>query len=461
MPRFVLSDSKIQDQLVSAVSKIQADYAEIRAESSQSTRVSFKGKNPELIAQPDSVGFFIRVLINGSWGIATFSDINLLKQKLAQAIEFAKLQGQGDIFLGEPSSNKATILGSLKTDFRTVPLSKKVALVKHYSGLLWSAGKTIQTTNISYSDNYLTKLFVNSHGARVFQERPYIKLGYRAMAKVGDVIEMFRGSTGQIGGYEVVERLDQNIKKVSSEAVIQAKAPKVKSGKYTVILDPFMAGTFAHEAFGHLSEADHQYESPKLLEQMAVGKKLGTDKVTIVDDPSFPNGWGNYVYDDEGMLARKVSLLTSGVITGRLHSLETSAKLKEFPNGHARADGYLSKPIIRMSNTYFESGKDKFKELVSSTKHGILVVDWLAGMTAMENFTFTGMYGVMIENGKLTGRVRGVKLAGNVFETLNNIDGVSDDFGLDDGMCGKNGQSMPVGSGGAYVRVQNTVVGGE
>jgi TldD protein len=82
-------------------------------------------------------------------------------------------------------------------------------------------------------------------------------------------------------------------------------------------------------------------------------------------------------------------------------------------------------------------------------------------MPALESFTFTALYGVMIENGKLANQVRGVKLTGNVFETLKNIDGVSDDFAIDEGTCGKAGQYVPVGSGGGYVRINDVTVGGE
>jgi len=144
-----------------------------------------------------------------------------------------------------------------------------------------------------------------------------------------------------------------------------------------------------------------------------------------------------------------------------LHSLETAAVLNELPNGRARADGFSKRPIPRMSNTFFVAGKYTRQELIKSIDKGILVVSWIAGMTAMEQFTFTGLYGVMIEKGKMAGKVRGVKLSGNVFETLKNIDGVSNDFQLDAGTCGKMGQNMSVGSGGAYVRIHKVSVGGE
>lgn len=456
-----MQSKKLQDRLIEAVRSIKVDYAEIRAEESSSTRISFRGPDPELIAEPKALGFFVRVLQNGSWGITTFSDLEKLSEKIDQAKTFAELQGKGSVIRAENEPVEAELQQVVKKDFRTTPLREKVALAKGYNDLLLKGAPGIQTSNIIYADTYQTKFFINSKGSRILQTRPYIRLSYMAVGREGDVIETFRGSAGHVGGYEVVEGLDEKMLEVSKEAAALTRVPKVKSDTYTVILDPLMAGTFAHEAFGHLSEADHQYENPKLLEQMKIGRKLGSDKVTIVDDPQIPGGWGNYTYDDEGMEGKRVNLMTEGVITGRLHSLETAGKLGEQPNGHARADGFSNKPIIRMSNTFFAPGTDELNDLISSTKKGILAVSWLGGMTAMESFTFTAMYGVMIEDGKLTTKVRGVKLMGNVFETLKNIDGVSSDFAHDQGTCGKEGQHMPVGSGGGYVRINKVVVGGE
>ncbi len=454
-------DPQLQQLLLKTVLKIPADYAEIRAEESVSTRVIFKGKDPDLIAQPYNLGFFIRVLINGSWGIATFSDIKQLKDKVSQAVLAAKLQGKGDSDLAYSTPVKASIVPVVKNDFRDVSLKDKVDLVKKYNNILLTSAKGIQSTNVIYADGYLVKYFVNSHGSSIYQVRPYVRLSSSAIAKHDEVIEMYRDSVGHQGGYEIVANQEERMEKVAKEAVELSKTPKVKGGIYTAILDPLMAGTFAHEAFGHFSEADHQYENPKILEQMHIGRKLGSEKVTIVDDPNLPSGWGNYTYDDEGVLGKRVHLLSNGIITSRLHSLETAAKLNELPNGRARADGFTSKPIVRMSNTFFDKGPDNLDDMIKSTPKGILVINWQAGMTAMESFTFTGMYGVMIENGKLTDKVRGVKLMGNVFETLKNIDAVSSDFQLDQGTCGKQGQNMPVGGGGAYVRVNNITVGGD
>jgi len=455
------NDKKLQDLLQDTVLKIKADYAEIRAEQKAVTQIYYRGNAPELIAEPTSLGFFIRVLINGSWGIATFSNLSQLNKKIDEAIISAKLQGKGNVILAETPQTIAEVHYTQKKNFSEVSLKHKVDVVKKYNSILLKGAKNIQSTTSSYADQIWTKFFVNSKGSRILQTRPYIRFSYSAIAREGDVIEQDRGSVAHLGGYEILEGLDADMERTSKGASEVAKAPKVKSGIYSVVLDPLMSGTFAHEAFGHFSEADHQYENPDLLKQMAIGNKLGSDEVNITDDPSLCGGWGNFIYDDEGTIAKPQPLMTRGYITGRLHSLETAGALNEMPNGRARADSFSKSPIPRMSNTFFVPGKYTKEELIKSIDKGILVVSWIAGMTAMEQFTFTGLYGIMIENGTLTNKVRGVKLSGNVFETLKNIDGVSNDFGQDAGTCGKAGQHMQVGSGGAHVRIHKVSVGGE
>ncbi len=452
-------DKKLQQLLNEKVLIIKADYAEIRAELIASTSVVFRGPDPELISQPETLGFFVRVLVNGSWGVATFTDIEQLDQKIDQALTFAKLSN-GNVTLANTPVITDEVIPKFPDDFREVPLSQKVDLVKSYNQIILET-PGIETTTIVYNDLYIVKYFVNSKGSQIYQARPYIRLSVEAVAKNKGEIESSRETVGAQGGYGVVLDHESLMKKVAGNAIDLARAPKVKAGIYTVILDPAIAGTFAHEAFGHFSEADHQYENPDLLRQMEIGKKLGTDVVSISDDPNLESGWGNFLYDDEGVKAERVELLKNGVIAGRLHSLETAGALKEAVNGRARADGSSSPPLVRMSNTFFEKGTSDLEEMIKSTNKGILAVDWLAGMTALESFTFTAAYGVMIENGKLTNKVKGVKLMGNIFETLKNIESVSSDFVLDQGFCGKGGQRMPVGSGGAYVKIKDMTIGGE
>ena len=145
--------------------------------------------------------------------------------------------------------------------------------------------------------------------------------------------------------------------------------------EYTVILDPILAGVFAHEAFGHLSESDFVYQNENLQQVMVLGKRFGGKHLNIIDDPTIPNLRGSYKYDDEGTPTRKTCLLREGILEGRLHSRETAAKMEERVTGNARAINYLYSPIVRMSNTFIAPGSASFEGMLSDIEEGVYVKD--------------------------------------------------------------------------------------
>ncbi len=266
-------------------------------------------------------------------------------------------------------------------------------------------------------------------------------------------------------GYQTVETFHAKAKKAADRAVSLLAAPPVTGGKYTVITNPLLTGAFTHEAFGHLSESDFVYENERMKELMQLGKRFGVPELNIIDDGSLPGGLGTHRYDYEGVPTRKNYLIKEGILVGRLHSRETAAKMGEQPTGNARAVDYHHPPIVRMTNTYLEPGKDSFEDMLKNIKLGVLAVDTIGGNTAMEMFTFSAAYGYMIRDGQVAELVRDVVLTGNVFETLLNIDRIGNVLEWapnGPGGCGKGGQQpLRVGLGGPYVRIQNCVIGGQ
>jgi TldD protein len=242
------------------------------------------------------------------------------------------------------------------------------------------------------------------------------------------------------------------------------KAPKVAGGEYTVILDPVLAGVFIHEAFGHLSEADHIYAEPRLQELMAVGKKFGGPDLNVKDGATVPTPTlrGSYLYDDEGVQGQETDLIRDGILVGRLHSRETAAKLGERPTGNARALNYRFSPIVRMTNTFIVPGTASPDDLFADVEDGLYVKNWYGGMTSMEMFTFSAGEAYRIRNGRIEELLRPVMLSGNVFSTLHNIDGIANDLGMNEGGgCGKAGQGpLPVSNGSPHIRIRQCLIGG-
>jgi TldD protein len=167
------------------------------------------------------------------------------------------------------------------------------------------------------------------------------------------------------------------------------------------------------------------------------------------------------VYDDEGVPAQKKYLIKDGILTQRMHNLETAGKLNEAPTGNARALTAQYPPLVRMTNTAIEAGSHSFEQMLSGIEEGVYAVRMLGGQTNGEMFTFAAAEGYMIRDGQIAEPVSDISLSGNVFQTLKDIDAIASDSVYRNGGCGKGGQSgLPVSVGGPHIRIQNVVLGG-
>jgi TldD protein len=274
---------------------------------------------------------------------------------------------------------------------------------------------------------------------------------------------MGRYSFGSSDDFGVLVGKENDVRQACKLAVELLAADSVKGGEYTVIVDPLLAGVFAHEAFGHLSEGDNVYEDQNLQKLMQLGETFGSHNLSIYDT-GIDKGYRGYLrYDDEGVPTQKTYLIQNGKLVGRLHSRETAGVMGEKPTGSARAITYRHAPICRMRNTCIESGKAAFDDMVKDIKLGVYAQDSYGGQTSHEMFTFSAGQAYMIRDGKIAELVKNVTLSGNVFQTLKNIDMIGNDFNIHDsgGGCGKGGQApLPVSHGSPHIRIKKVIVGG-
>lgn len=453
----------MRSYLLSVLNKIQAEYAEIRYEEIVSTHVHFVGKELESIGTSVERGGNIRVKGKAGWSFFSFNELNALPSYLSQAIKHSTLPKNDSIKLAPVSPRVEVISGNAGKDPRKIDLEEKYRLCYRYNQILLSPPE-IQTSDLRYADIYTVKYFANTEGTYIEQEKFYTLLGMVSIARRGGNIQSAREGVGGVGGYELVENQEEKAEKAARRASELLDAEPVKGGRYTVIVDPKLSGVFAHEAFGHLSEADFLYENERLLQIMRLNRRFGKEILNIVDEPPIPGTGGFYLYDDEGVPSRKTYLIKEGRLVGRLHSRETAAKLGEEPTGNARAISYEYPPIVRMSNTYIEGGEKDKEEMISQVKEGIYACGFRGGQTNLEMFTFAPEEGYIIKNGKLTKKIRDLNLTGNIFTTLSRIDAIGNDVILftGPGGCGKGDQSpLPVSAGGPHIRVRELVVGGK
>jgi TldD protein len=456
--------------LKDAIDGLAVDYADIRAEEVERTGILYRGRDLDEMDRSFERGGCLRVFHKGNWVVSTFNvlDDSLVELAAEMATRVEKLAaGPGMIASLGPHDETVPLALTPESDAETidprkVPLAEKHALIRHYNDILL-ATDGISTTISRYQDAHREVAFLSSDDRYINQQ--FVDTGFSctAVAKDGTDIQTYSDSFGKPLGFAALRNREPVVERIARVALDLLKAEPVEAGTWPVIIDPLLAGVFAHEAFGHLSEADQVAENEQLRQLMKLGSRFGVDELTIVDDATMVGERGSYRYDDEGASAERTELIRHGVLVERLHNRQTAQQLNEPPTGNARALSYRFPPIVRMSNTYIEPRSALLDDMLESMERGLYVVGSRGGMTELESFTFSAQYARLVEHGRLTRMVRNVTLSGNVFETMKNIDMIGDDLTMFGGVggCGKGGQSpLPVGLGAPHVRIKGVVIGG-
>lgn len=454
----------MKQRLLDALKQCPADYADIRFETSDNTGFAYRGKELDNASTGQFSGGIVRACKNGGWGSCVFDTLDDLTSKVADAAAAAASVGKEETVLAEPSVPMEQLFpAQLRNDFRGVSLDEKVALAGRYNDIILNSVPGVESSNVVYGENFRSVHFASTRGNYFMEERPRILLYLVAIARDGSQVQRASESFSSATDFSTVLHREELAREVAERAVALLKAPQCPGGRHNVILRPDFCGVFAHEAFGHLSEADFLYENPAMRDLMCIGKQLGNADLNIIDDGSIGNLIGTQQLDDEGTPTQKTMLISNGVLAGHLHSLETAGKMGAKPTGNARAIGRGRAPIVRMTNTYIDAGALSKDELFAGVDDGIYACGMQGGQTMMEMFTFSAAYGYRIKNGQLCELLRDIVLTGNVFETLHNIDGIANDLTLYElgGGCGKGGQSpLPVTFGGPHIRLRDAVIGG-
>jgi len=448
------------------LAKAGADYLDVRIQQTESSRISFRGPNLEDLDESLDFGGAVRALVGGAWGFCSFNCLDELEVKMKQAVKLARLASQRT----ESASRLAAVpvvresaRPNIKRDPRLMDLAGKVNLFGDYNRQILDHSEHIGSSRVVYFDRYIHLLFMNSEGTRVDQEKMDLGGMLGAVAVRGGDTQTAFLTFGSSNDFGVALDLEEKLVEKCDLALDLLDAPTIQGGEYTVVCDPLMAGLFAHEAFGHLSEADDLMHNERMKEIMTLGRRFGRDILSIYDTGLEQGARGYVPFDDEGVRGKKVYLIKEGVLVGRLHSRESAVTMNEEPTGSARALDYRFPPICRMRATCIEPGSSTMEDLFSGIKRGVYVKSPMGGQTDDEMFTFASTEAYLIEDGRVGRLVRDVNLTGNVFDTLARIDAIGSDFTPADGPggCGKGGQSpLPTSGWAPHVRITKAVVGG-
>jgi len=450
-------------KLKKILQKADVDYADIRYEIKKNTFITLDGKELSNIGSTITDGYVVRILKNGGFTSVAFTKETDAEKALKTAEENAVLIGntiEKPVKLAHVPIIKDTFIPELKDDPRDISIEEKLELLCHYNDIPLSHEK-VAMTNMRYFEVTREKYFLSSEGTEIHEDLITTGIGGGITSKEGNLVQNVRIGAGGSDGFYTLRDLESKFEERTAIVVDLLKAEPVKAGSYTCILNQGLAGVFAHEAFGHFSEADIVESLPAMREKMKIGNELGSDVLSITDNATLPNQLGFYKYDDEGVAVRKVNLLTNGVLTSRLHSRRTAEEFGEPISGHCVAEDYRYAPIIRMGTIFIEPKEKTLEQLMAELGDGLYILDPKGGQTSGENFTFGAQYGFLVKNGKKDKMIRDINMSGNLYKTLKDITAVGNDLKLGKtGGCGKGQTNIRSCHGAPHILVKNVVIGG-
>jgi TldD protein len=456
-------DPELAEEVLRAARSRGGAFAELFVEERFGVSVRLDdGKVEELTTGTDR-GAGVRVGHGTSFGYAYSNrlDRDSLLQAAAAAAASVTESGAGDVAafrsLEPPVVHEAT------RDAASTGSADKVAWVREADDAARSHSPEVRQVTAVYGDSLQRVLIAASDGRWVEETRPRVRLVVSVVAgRDGNIQTGFHGPAG-LAGLEFLETHppSETASVAAERAVTMLDARPAPAGEMTAVLAPGMGGVLFHEAVGHPLEADIVDKEASVY-RGRVGERLASDIVNGVDDATVPNAWGSFSFDDEGAPAQRTPLFDDGVLRGWLYDRLRAEKDGAPSSGNGRRQSYAHPPIPRMTNTYILNGTSSAEELISSTDRGVYVTALAGGQTnpATGDFVFGCSEAYQIENGEKRHPVRGANLIGRAIEVMSHVDGLASDFDIWPGVCGKDGQSVPVGSGSPTLRIARITIGG-
>ncbi|QBB70005.1 metalloprotease TldD [Pseudolysobacter antarcticus] len=342
----------------------------------------------------------------------------------------------------------------------------KISLLREVDGWCRAEDPRVTQVVVSLAAALDTVLIAASDGTLAADVRPLVRLNVQVIVEQNGRRE--QGHSGGGGRYSYVDLLANGrahgfAREAVRQALVNLEAIDAPAGSMTVVLGPGWPGVLLHEAIGHGFEGDFNRKGTSAFAGM-MGQRVASDLVTVVDDGTLPNRRGSLSIDDEGVPSECTTLIENGKMTGFMQDKHNARLMGTRSTGNGRRESFAHLPMPRMTNTYMRPGQSDPGEIIASVKRGLYAVNFGGGQVDITNgkFVFSASEAYLIENGKITRPVKGATLIGAGPEVLTRVSMVGNDLALDEGVgvCGKEGQSVPVGVGQPTLRVDAMTVGG-
>jgi TldD protein len=315
------------------------------------------------------------------------------------------------------------------------------------------------------SGEYDVVMVARADGGTAADVRPLVHLAVTVIAEQDGRREQGHQGAGGRFGYDFFtdERLAQLAGDAVRQALLNLESRPAPAGPMSVVLGPGWPGILLHEAMGHGLEGDFNRKGTSAFSGR-IGERVAAPGVTVVDDGTLPDRRGSLSIDDEGNPTARNVLIEDGILRGYLQDRMNARLMGVAPTGNGRRESYASIPMPRMTNTFMLGGDKDPQEIVASLDRGLYAVNFGGGEVDITSgkFVFSASEAYWVENGRIRYPVKGATLIGNGPDALTHVSMVGNDMSLDPGigMCGKEGQSVPVGVGQPTIRIDGLTVGG-
>ena len=460
-----LSQPDIERYLGAALSA-GGEYADLYFEYLSSTSLMVDESMVKTASQGISAGCGVRVVSGERTGYAYTDDLS--PERILHAARTAALIASGPA--------KTPVVGFQEKPARslypvTLPsvdaeITAKVELVMRADKSARAYDPRIKEVRASYADELRNILVIGSDGTYAEDSQPLARINVSCIAKSDNI----SGRGGAGGGGRVAldfffgeKQPEHFAQDAARQAILQLDAREAPAGEMEVVLGPGWPGVLLHEAVGHGLEADFNRKKTSAFAGL-VGKRVASEKCTVVDNGTMPWRRGSLNVDDEGEPTQETVLIENGILKGYLSDKLSSRLMGIADTGNGRRESYEHIPMPRMTNTYMLPGEDDPKDIIGSVKNGIYAVNFGGGQVDITNgkFVFSASEAYLIEDGQITAPIRGATLIGNGPDVLTRVSMVGNDLKLDEGVgtCGKDGQAVPVGVGIPTIKVDRLTVGG-
>ncbi|HAC79234.1 MAG TPA: metalloprotease TldD [Deltaproteobacteria bacterium] len=467
--RFDLDARQLEQTLGTALAR-KSDFADLYFELRESTHVGLEEGLVKRANVSISQGVGVRVLAEEKTGYAYSDEIT------PEALELAAASAR-TIAHGSSAERRIAVRTGIASPTHNLypidakgvsrPLPDRIDLLQKIDKEARKFDSRICNVMANLAIEEKQILVTNSEGTHIADSQPLVRVNVSCVAESGGKRET--GNAGAGGRFSIGFYLDEPeqafrlARDAARQAIVNLDAEEAPAGEMKVVLGPGWPGVLLHEAVGHGLEGDFNHKKTSAFADR-IGDRVASELCTVVDDGAMERRRGSLNMDDEGTPTGRTVLIEKGRLRGYLQDRLNARLMGVSPTGNGRRESFMHAPLPRMTNTFMLSGEDDPGDILRSVDNGIYAVSFGGGQVDITNgkFVFSAREAYRIEGGKVGAPLKGVTLIGNGPDALTRISRVGNDLALDEGIgvCGKDGQSVPVGVGLPTIRLDGMTVGG-